>query len=139
MSRGERLRFVPAALLVAVACAQIVLAHKAQLAPWLGGGFGMFSTTDILTRRHLHAFVLYGGVRRETALPPDALREVMRAAAFPSQRHLRALARRIAASPSRSDGALESIEVQVWGVRYGEGLAPSGVLLAGARIEAGEL
>jgi hypothetical protein len=135
----EPTRLLAPALLVAVACLQIALAHTRALAPWLGGGFGMFSTTDTWMRRHLHAFALREGVRRELGPPLDADREVRRALALPSDANLRALARRLAAAAPRDDGALEAIEIQVWGVRFGEGLAPSGVLLRGARIEAGAL
>lgn len=129
------LRALPSLLLVVVASAQITLAHTRALAPWLGGGFGMFSTTDTWMRRHLHAFALGEGVRRELAPPLDADRAVRRALALPSDANLRALARRLAAAAPGDGGALEAIEIQIWGVRYGEGLVPSGVLLRGARIQ----
>jgi hypothetical protein len=135
VSRSTLLRALAPLLLVAVACGQIALAQTRALAPWLGGGFGMFSTTDTWMRRHLHAFALRPGVRRELALPPGVEREVRRAVAFPSDAHLRALARRLAAAPSSDEGPLEGIEIQVWGVRYGADLAPAGVLLRGVRIQ----
>jgi hypothetical protein len=86
-------------------------------------------------RRHLHAFALGEGVRRELAPPLDADRAVRRALALPSDANLRALARRLAATAPRDGGALEAIEIQIWSVRYGEGLVPAGVLLRGARIQ----
>ncbi len=138
MTRPDPLRVIAPALLVAVACVQIALAHTGGLSPWLGGGFGMFSTTDGWPSRHLHVYALSPGVRQELALPPSLERDFRRALAFPSDGQLRALARRLAALPSVSEGALEAIEIQVWGVRFGAGLAPSGVLLRGVRIEASE-
>jgi hypothetical protein len=91
-----------------------------------------------LPRRHLHAFALGGGVRHELAPPPDADRDLRRALALPSDGNLRLLARRLARAAPRDEGALEAIEIQVWGVRYGEGLAPSGALLRGVRFEPDE-
>jgi len=54
------LRAFPIILLIAVALHQIFLARSAALSPWSGGGFGMFSTLDHGSRRHLHTFVLFG-------------------------------------------------------------------------------
>ena len=51
-------QWLPSLLLVSVALHQVFLVHHTQLSPWLGGGFGMFSTTDVGTARHLHALVL---------------------------------------------------------------------------------
>jgi len=130
------LRVIAPSLLVAVACVQIALAHTSGLSPWLGGGFGMFSTLDSWPTRHLHAFALTAGVREELALPPGLDRDVRRALAFPSDGQLRALARRLAALPTADPGALEAIEIQIWSVRYGADLAPEGVLLQSARIGA---
>jgi hypothetical protein len=127
---ARRLRWLPVALLVVVACAQIALARRAALSPWVGGGFGMFSTTDGWGRRQVRAVAVRPGLRREldpTRVPPMVL---LRALALPSDRHLRALAERLAAQPTRDEGPLEAIELQVWGARLDrETLAPRGVLL----------
>jgi hypothetical protein len=139
VSRAGLLRVVAPALLIAVASVQIALARMVQLSPWLGGGFGMFSTTDTWPRRQLRAFALREGVRRELAVPASAGRDAMRALALPSEAHLRALARRLAAAPSTDEGVLEAIEIQVWAVRYGERLEPSRVLLRSARIASSDL
>ncbi len=42
----DRLRLLPPLCLIGVALVQLGLASAASLSPWLGGGFGMFSTTD---------------------------------------------------------------------------------------------
>ena len=41
----------PAAVLTIVALLQIVMVYRADLTPWEGGGFGMFSTLDYETNR----------------------------------------------------------------------------------------
>ena len=133
--RGVALRLLPAALLVVVACTQIALARRAALSPWLGGGFGMFSSTDAWGRRHLHVYALRPGLRRELAIPPSARRAALDAAALPTQGHLRALARGLAELPSPDEGPLLAIELQVWGVRFDrETLEPAGVLVRSLEV-----
>ena len=57
--------FLPVILLVTVAIVQIGLANYSFLSPWSGGGFGMFSTTDVGSARHVHIFAVTPSVRRE--------------------------------------------------------------------------
>jgi hypothetical protein len=83
---------LPPAILVAVALCQIVLAQTLDLSPWVGGGFGMFASTDGRGYRHLHIFALQEGVQQEI-FPPRALEDrVRRARSLPSERNLRRLA-----------------------------------------------
>jgi hypothetical protein len=57
-SARQRWRTIlPVALLVSVACVQIILTRTSGLSPWKGGGFGMFSTTDDSGRRRVRVFV----------------------------------------------------------------------------------
>jgi hypothetical protein len=118
MRLARRLRLLPVALLVAVACAQIALAHRAGLSPWVGGGFGMFSTTDGWGRRMVRAVAVRPGVRRELRVGPELGRPLMRVLALPDERSLRALAERLAAEPSPDGGPLQAIELQVLGLRF---------------------
>jgi hypothetical protein len=129
------LRDLPAVLLVAVACNQVWLAHVDGLSPWLGGGFGMFSTTDTWSRRHLHAWALYPGLRREVTIPPDAGRLVRRALALPTSTHLRALALALTEVAERDAGRPDAIELQVWAPRFDAmTLAPSSALLRSMEV-----
>jgi hypothetical protein len=136
-----RLGTLPALLLVAVACVQIWAAKAGTLSPWLGGGFGMFSTTDAWPRRHLHAVALRPGLREEIELPDSLDREVRRALALPSERHLGALARALEAM-LREEGdpgaaPLEAIEIRVYRVRFDrDTLAPSGEPIASLQVPA---
>jgi hypothetical protein len=124
------LRGLPVLLLVAVAAAQLVLARSEALNPWSGGGFGMFSTLDHASRRHLHAFLLRPGLRREI-VPPRALeREVSRLLTLPSRRRLRALADALADTPVPDHGPPLGVQVQVWSTRFDpETLTPSSAIL----------
>jgi len=117
MRSGLR-RWIPAALLVAVALAQITLARRANLSPWLGGGFGMFASTDGWGRREVRAVAVREGLRRPLVPMRDAPAASRRAAALPSETQLRALARELAWLPSRDEAPLRAIELEVWGVRF---------------------
>lgn len=140
---ATRLYALPALLLVAVAIAQIVAAKTGPLSPWLGGGFGMFATTDAPTRRHLHAVALRAGMRQEIDIPRRLGREVRAAVGLPSERRLTAIARELEAA-LREDGdtraaPLEEIAVTVFRVHYDrDTLAPTGEPIASLRVPAAE-
>ena len=109
-----RLALLPCALLVAVAAFQLWLAHTADLTPWLGGGFGMFSTSDVGSARHLHVFVIRPGLEREVALPRSWRERGRRARALPTDGRLRALALDLAQTPTPDHGPPTAVRVQVW-------------------------
>jgi len=132
-------RALPAALLVAVALAQIALARHAALSPWLGGGFGMFASTDGWTRREVRAVAVREGLRRPLAPMRDAPAAARRAAGLPDDAGLRALARELARLPTRDTAPLRAIELQVWGLRFDpETLEPRRHLLRGMTVPAGD-
>jgi hypothetical protein len=76
------LRWLAPALLLSVALNQLWLAFSADLTPWCGGGFGMFSTADGRFSRHLHAYALSPGLRMELEIPIE-LDERVQAAVRP--------------------------------------------------------
>lgn len=127
---GRVLRVLPPALLVAVALHQLVLAFRADLTPWCGGGFGMFSTTDGRFARHLHVYALSPGLRVELEIPPALDERARKAAALPEYGRLRALARDFAPYLGSDFEAPETIRLEVYATRWdARTLAPSGVLL----------
>jgi hypothetical protein len=135
------LRMLPIALLIVVALHQISLAHRAALSPWSGGGFGMFSTLDHGGRRHLHAFVLRPGLRREVVPPPALADEIKRALTLPTDVRLGALAGALAKTPTPDHGPLAGVQIQVWHTRFDpETLTPISQLLREfvLRLEMGE-
>ncbi len=125
---------LPPLLLVGVACTQLWLAHAEALSPWSGGGFGMFSTQDAGSRRHLHVFAHHEGIRRELTLPRSLAEAAARASALPSRARLVALARRLDADDP-DFGRPAALEVQVYATRFDrETLAPRGVLLRSIEV-----
>jgi hypothetical protein len=130
----SRLQWLPVFLLVLVALNQQRLAHTSDLSPWSGGGFGMFSTTDAPTDRHLHIYELNPSLRRELWLPEGLEDEGRRALALPSEHRLRKLTELIRASMALP--AETSIEIHIWARRYSpEDLRPESYLLGHYRDE----
>jgi hypothetical protein len=121
------------AILLCVAVNQARLVFNEDLSPWSGGGFGMFSTTDAATDRHLHIYETTPALRRELSVPVDYEDDVRRALALPTERWLQLLAVRMGerfAIPSTS-----GLEIQVWSNRYqAETLQPRSRLLRHYRL-----
>ena len=128
---GERVaNALPVLCLLVVAALQLVLAQTQALSPWSGGGFGMFSTLDHGSRRHLHAFVLRPGLRREVMPPPGLEEEVSRALTLPTQARLRSIAVRLADTPTPDHGPPTAVQIQVWHTRFDPAtLTPSSHIL----------
>ena len=124
------LRAFSITLLIVVALHQIFLARSAALSPWSGGGFGMFSTLDHGSRRHLHSFVLRPGLRREVLLPDVHADEIKRALTLPNDDRLRRLARTVSRMPSSDYGSATAVQIQIWNTRFDpETLTPTSQVL----------
>ena len=90
----------------------------------------MFSTTDVGSARHVHAFVVRPGIEREVLAPPALEDLELRVRALPSERGLRALALELARTPTPDHGPARSVRVQVWRTRFQpETLVPSDQIL----------
>ena len=132
---AHRLRWLPPALLLAVALNQIRLVRTADLTPWCGGGFGMFSTTDGRSARHLHAYALSPGLVTELGIPLELEPRAAAAVALPGEARLRALASERAPSAESEFEPPESIRIDVFATRWDPAtLAPSGVLLRSIEV-----
>jgi hypothetical protein len=109
---------IPTALLVLVALTQIALTRTTALTPWKGGGFGMFSTTDDVSRRTVRVFVSAPDRSEEIAIPPSLADLAARAAAQPGDWLLGRLARAVAARERRHGRRVDEVVVQCWRVVY---------------------
>ena len=109
---------LPVALLLTVACAQVILTRTAGLSPWKGGGFGMFSTTDDAGRRSVRVFVSAPGRSEEIAITPSLEEAAVRAAVLPGGRQLTHLARRVLERERRYGRPVEAVRVETWRIEY---------------------
>ncbi len=132
---ARSLRWLAPALLLAVAANQIWLSFRADLTPWCGGGFGMFSTVDGRFARHLHAFALSPSLRVELAIPVELRESALAAVALPSESRLRAFARELEPYAASDFEAPDTIRIEVFTRRVDPGtLAPRGVLLRALEV-----
>ena len=121
--------YLPIILLIFVALNQIRLAKASSLSPWWGGGFGMFSSTDSRGTRHIHAYAIWPGIRRELEIPPHSAQLERKVLTFPSEANLRKLAVELADLPTADEAPIEAIEIQIWATYFdSETLEPSSVL-----------
>jgi hypothetical protein len=107
-------RYLPSALLVATALCQLILAFTVDLSPWLGGGFGMFSTMDDGVNRHLRVVMTRAGKEEECEIPPTLTDLAQRAQVLPSPARLRAFAQAVAREYSREGQRFATLRVEVW-------------------------
>jgi hypothetical protein len=112
--RALLLRELPSIALVLLACVQIGLAFVADLSPWKGGGFGMFSSNDHGSFRSVRVFAEDANGERRLDVPADRLQALFRVRELPDARALRAFARSLA---PRAPGAA-AIRVEVWRARF---------------------
>ena len=126
--------YLPTVVLVAIAVNQLILANFFNLSPWLGGGYGMFSTTDVGSNRHIHIYAKSEGIIKELIYPKELSDLALRTKSFPTDRNLIVLAQRI--SEIEDDSALKSIEVQVWKSQYkSKTLHPSSKMLKSVELK----
>ena len=79
------LALLTVALFIALAASHWYLVSTWGLSPWLGGGFGMFSTTDAPSRRTLRVEAIRAdGSRHELLLPQQLVDAGRRVRALPS-------------------------------------------------------
>ena len=109
---------LPAVLLGIIACGQLVLVRTANLTPWKGGGFGMFSTLDHGAFRRI-SVVVDAPERSETIEIPESLQETAgRAVNCPADWLLRRLAAEVAARERRHDRPVGRVTIQVWKTEF---------------------
>jgi hypothetical protein len=112
---GRRLR---GPVLLAVAAVQVTLVYTAELSPWKGGGFGMFSTTDDSGRRHVRIFVSAKDRSEEIAIAPSLEDVADRAAVLPTDYQLTRLAQRVVAREARYQRPVDVVRIDTWRIVY---------------------
>jgi len=132
--RSPGLQMLPLLLLLAVAGNQLRLVSSHHMSPWSGGGFGMFSTTDAATDRHLHVYLLTPGLRRDLKVPPYLEDAARRALTLPTEPQIRRLARELA--EGLSEQAPAELEIQIWSTAYDpDRLTPDSGMLRSLRVD----
>jgi hypothetical protein len=123
------LPWLPLALLAGVAAEHFALVACCELHPWLGGGFGLFSTVD---ERRLVAVAVGAQGEERLALPEAFDDAAERAEALPSEARLRAIAEGLAADPPP---VARAVRVEVWETRFGPAFEPRHERLGAVQVE----
>jgi len=125
LAKAKYFALIPTFLLIIVACVQIYLARNADLTPWKGGGFGMFSTTDGNANRYLRVYV--SGPQRSEELQLKSSMEdlAMRAQMYPGNSQLEKLAKAILKDQQKKKLSADSVRIEVWRIEYDQFLKPT--------------
>ena len=133
--RASFLPCIPVVLLVVVAIVQTQLVRTAQLDPWKGGGFGMFSSQQA-SFRHTHVFVTEAGDEVEVELSDELEDLEQRLRALPSESRFRELAREVAQESAGEHPQLTAVRVELWSSRFhADDLMPTTTRLENYRYE----
>ncbi len=109
---------IPSILLIAVAVHQIYLAKVDQLSPWKGGGFGMFSSTELGASRFVRIFVSAPDRSEELEIPESLADPAQRAAILPSHTVLQDLAAQVVRREQRKERPVDTVRVEVWRTQF---------------------
>jgi hypothetical protein len=118
ISIARRLGWIAPLLLLIVAAFQICLVRTANLTPWKGGGFGMFSTNDGNANRSLRILVT-GPQRSEYLILKGNLEDLgARAQMFPGSIQLEKLAKAIIKDQQLKNLPIDTVHIEVWGIDF---------------------
>jgi len=118
------LGWLPCILLLAGAINHFVLVQTGNLSPWLGGGFGMFASTDVGPSRLLVVTAVQENGDEDTVSLKGRLKTLKRRARdLPGRSQLEVLAREtwenLERKPVYTTGSpLASLRIEVWKTRY---------------------
>jgi hypothetical protein len=110
--------FIPPVLLFVVALHQIYLARSEQLSPWKGGGFGMFSSTELGAARYVRIFLSAPDRSEELQIPDSLLDAAQRSAALPSNSQLHNLAELVVRREEKHERFVDTVRIEVWRTRF---------------------
>jgi hypothetical protein len=130
---------LPTALLFAVASTQMVLARRADLSPWKGGGFGMFASVDGLPLRWVRLYVSAPERSEEIAVPPSIEDRAHRVVTWPHPSAIRALASSVIARELREQRPVETVRVEIWRAEVSRSLDVSETLFCQMTFAANEI
>src|SRR5689334_5418552 len=104
--------WIPPIALLTIALAQVMLATTADLCPWKGGGFGMFSTNDAAVFRHVRVFVQREASFEELEIERSEEVNAIQASLFPSDRLLTRLAQAFASREQSAERSVNAVRVE---------------------------
>ena len=111
--------YLPIILFVVIAGHHFYWVQHAHLSPWLGGGYGMFSTTDYGPSRYIRIYALKDNIIQEQIEIPERLLMLARKTrGLPDDENLRSLALAIENYLNANQHGYPVIRIEVWSSLY---------------------
>ena len=119
--------YLPILFFFLIAGHHFYLVHNYHLSPWLGGGYGMFSTTDYGPSRFIKIFVLKDNIIQEEVEIPEHLSELsQQVRSLPNNKNIQKLAVELEDYLAFNQHTFPVIRVEIWKTLYdSETLKPS--------------
>lgn len=113
------LNYLPIILFVMLAAQHFYLVSHEYLSPWLGGGYGMFSTTDYGPSRYIRVYALQDNIiQEEIEIPPRLSKLARKVRGLPDDKHVFQLARAIGNYLNLNLHGFPVIRIEVWATKY---------------------
>ncbi len=111
--------YLPIILFVVIAAHHFYWVHHAHLSPWLGGGYGMFSTTDYGPSRYIKVYALQDNIIQEEIEIPGRLSMLARKTrGLPDDKNVLSLALAIENYLDVNQHGYPVIRIEVWASQY---------------------
>jgi len=121
------LSYLPILLFLLISGHHFYLVHNHQLSPWLGGGYGMFSTTDYGPSRFIKVVTLNNDIIQEEIEIPEHLSQLSKQVrSLPDNKNITNLAIKLENYLAINQHSAPFIRVEIWKTDYdSETLKPS--------------
>jgi hypothetical protein len=111
--------YSPIIIFAVIAAHHFYWVHHAHLSPWLGGGYGMFSTTDYGPSRYIRVYALQDKIIQEEIEIPERLSMLARKTrGLPDNKNIRSLALAIENYLDDNQYGYSVIRIEVWSSQY---------------------
>jgi len=111
--------YLPILLFIVIVLHHYYLVRFENLSPWLGGGYGMFSTTDYGPSRYIKAYGLKDNIiKEEIKIPLKHSKVARKLRSLPSTSNLQDLALDIDDYLKSTQHSYPHIRIEVWSSHY---------------------
>ena len=115
----ELFSYLPILFFILIAGYHFYLVHNHHLSPWLGGGYGMFSTTDYGPSRFIKIFALKNNIIQEQIEIPEQLSQLSKQVrSLPDNKNIQKLAIEVENYLAFNQHTFPTIRIEIWVTHY---------------------
>lgn len=119
VNKRSILNYLPIFIFVLIVVHHFYWVDQAHLSPWLGGGYGMFSTTDYGPTRYVKAYGLRDNIiQEEIEVPQQFAMQARATRGLPSDNNILKLALSIENYLDSNQHNFPVIRVEIWTSQY---------------------